>query len=166
MKSFLKTIITSILTVEARLVLWKYKPKIVAVTGSVGKTSTKDAIYTILKHHGIVRKSQKSFNSEIGIPLTILNCDNGWSNPFIWSKNIIEGLLLLLLPNKYPEILVLEVGADRPGDIKKVSQWLKPDVVVFTAIGKTPVHVEYFSSTDELVSEKANLVRALKPDGV
>ena len=66
MKSIFKFIVTYILTIEAKLVLWKYKPKIVAVTGSVGKTSTKDAIYTVLKHHKKVRRSQKSFNSEIG----------------------------------------------------------------------------------------------------
>ncbi len=165
MKSFLKSVIQSVLILEARLVLAKYKPKIVAITGSVGKTSTKDAIYTALKDKFNTRKSQKSFNSEIGIPLTILNCENGWANPFLWIRNFIEGFLLIIFRSKYPEILVLEIGADRPGDIRRVSKWIKPDVVVFTAIGKTPVHVEYFKDSDELVKEKSYLVSALKETG-
>ena len=165
MKSFLRSIIEKIIIFESKLVLAKYKPRIVAVTGSVGKTSTKDAIYTTLRQHFQTRKSEKSFNSEIGIPLTILGCENGWSNPIKWLKNIIEGILLVIFKTKYPELLVLEVGADRPGDIRRVSKWLKPDVVVFTAIGKTPVHVEYFKNVEELIREKSYLVEALKPSG-
>ena len=76
MKSIFKSFIVHILTFEAKLVLKKYKPKIVAITGSVGKTSTKDAIHTVLQHHKHARKSEKSFNSEIGIPLTILGLKN------------------------------------------------------------------------------------------
>ena len=49
----------------------------------------------------------------------------------------------------YPEWLVLEVGADRPGDIKKISEWLKPDVVVVTKFSQVPVHIEYFKSKEE-----------------
>jgi len=165
MKTIFKKIIVAIVTFESKMVLKKYKPKIVAITGSVGKTSTKDAIYEVLHNHFDVRKSQKSFNSEIGIPLTILNCENGWSNPFLWIKNILEGFLLVIFPSKYPEILVLEVGADRPGDIKQVSNWLKPDVVVFTMVGKTPVHVEFFKTTEDLIEEKAYIVKALKASG-
>ena len=57
----LKRIIVAILTIEARLVLLRYRPQIIAVTGSVGKTSTKDAIYTVVADDHFVRKSQKSF---------------------------------------------------------------------------------------------------------
>src|SRR5690348_5546092 len=92
MKQFFKKIVTSILILESKIILKKYKPKIVAVTGTVGKTGTKDAIYTVLKEALYVRKSQKSFNSEIGVPLTIIGCENGWSDPFIWLKNIFMGL--------------------------------------------------------------------------
>ena len=76
MKKIFKKIIVWILQIEARLVLKKYKPKIVAITGSVGKTSAKDAIYIALGSAFFVRKSEKSFNSEIGVPLTILGCQN------------------------------------------------------------------------------------------
>src|SRR3990172_13183455 len=122
MKEILKKILISILRWEARLVLKKYKPKIVAITGSVGKTSTKDAVYASLSKFFFVRKSEKSFNSEIGLPLTILGVSNGWDNPLIWLKNIIAGLELITTREKYPEWLILEIGADKPGDIKNVSK--------------------------------------------
>ena len=60
MKSFFKTVVVSIITWEARLVLKKYKPKIVAITGSVGKTSTKDAVHAMLSHFTFARKTKKS----------------------------------------------------------------------------------------------------------
>lgn len=165
MRSFLKKIISSILIWESKLILAKYKPKIVAVTGSVGKTSTKDAIAHVLSGSRAVRKSNKSYNSEIGIPLTIIGCENAWSNPFLWIKNIIEGLALIVFPNTYPEWLVLEVGADRPGDIKHMAAWLTPDVSVITRIGDIPVHVEFFASPAALAKEKSYLASAVKPSG-
>ncbi|MFA6338919.1 MAG: Mur ligase family protein [Candidatus Paceibacterota bacterium] len=165
MKKFFKETITYILQKEAKLVLRKYNPKIVAVTGSVGKTSTKDAIYTVLASAYHVRKSEKSFNSELGIPLTILGCDTGWGNPFIWLENIFHGLFLIVFTQKYPKWLILEVGADRPGDIKKVTNWLHPDIVVITRFGKVPVHVEFFNSREEVIREKSYLAHALKQKG-
>ena len=166
MKSILKKIIVYILTLEAKLVLKKYKPKIVAITGNIGKTSSKDTIYTVLASSFFVRKSEKSFNSEIGIPLTILGLPNGWNDIFAWLKNIIDGLKLIILKNHYPKWLVLEVGADRPGDIKSVSNWLKPDVVVMTHLPDVPVHVEFFNSVEDVIKEKSYLVKALKENGV
>ena len=145
--------------------LKKYKPKIIAVTGSVGKTSTKDAIYDVLSGSLLVRKSEKSYNSELGIPLTILGRKTGWTNPFAWAANIFEGLALMLLKNHYPKWLVLEIGADRPGDIKKITKWLSPDIVVVTRLGDIPAHVEFFGSPEALVEEKSHLVSALKKDG-
>jgi len=165
MKSIFKKIIVYILELEARFVIKKYKPKIIAITGSVGKTSTKDAIYTVLSPHISVRKSEKSFNSEIGVPLTILGCQNGWNDPVIWLQNIMHGLDLIFMKNSFPSCLVIEVGADRPGDIKRVSSWLKSDIVVFTRIGHTPVHVEFFPTKADLVREKSYLLDSLKNDG-
>ncbi len=165
-KEILKKILIYILELEAKYVLEKYKPKIIAVTGSVGKTSTKDSIYTIMSPYFFVRKSEKSFNSEIGVPLTVLGLQNGWNNPFIWFRNIVEGLELIFFKNNYPSCLILEVGADKPGDIKRITKWLHPDVTVITRIGSVPVHVEAFESRQDLINEKAYLVRALKPEGV
>ena len=172
MKNFFKNIIVTILTWEARLALKKYKPKIIAITGSVGKTSTKDAIWTVLAPHFHVRKSDKSFNGEIGLPLTILELPNGWNNPFIWLRNIIQGFFLVFTINyklstiNYPSWLILEIGADRPGDIEKVSRWLSPDVVVITRFAEVPVHIEFFKSREEIIKEKSFLVKALKEGGL
>jgi UDP-N-acetylmuramoyl-tripeptide--D-alanyl-D-alanine ligase len=165
MKSLLKHIIVATITWEAKMVLKKYKPKIIAVTGSVGKTSTKDTIFSVISPFVFARKSEKSFNSDIGVPLTVLGCPNGWGNPLLWIKNILEGLVLIVLPNHYPKWLVLEIGADGPGDIKKVTMWVKPDITVATRLSKVPVHVEFFPSPEDVFEEKGYLVRALKLDG-
>jgi UDP-N-acetylmuramoyl-tripeptide--D-alanyl-D-alanine ligase len=166
MKFLIKKIIVFILILESRLIIKKYNPFIVAVTGSVGKTSTKDAIYTILANNSYVRKSEKSFNSDLGIPLTILGCQNGWTNLSIWLQNIFHGLELILFKSKYPECLVLEVGADHPNDIKKVSKWLKTDIAVITKVSEIPVHVEFFPTPEAVLKEKLYLVDSLKKDGI
>ena len=165
MKNIFKKIIAKILEIEAATIIKKYKPKIIAVTGSVGKTSTKDAIYSVISKSFHVRKSEKSFNSDIGVPLTVLGCNNAWNNPIKWLQNIYKGLALILFRRSYPEWLVLEVGADRPGDIKQITRWLKPDVVVVTKFSKVPVHIEYFKDKNAVVLEKGFLVSALKHDG-
>lgn len=166
MKNILKKIIVLILELEARLVLKKYKPKIVAITGSVGKTTTKDAIFAVLNSAFFVRKSEKSFNSELGLPLTVLGCENAWNNPFLWFKNIFKGLGVIFLKNHYPKWLVLEVGADAPGDIERSAKILKPDIVVMTRFPTIPVHVEFFESPQVLISEKKKLAKYMKEDGI
>ena len=165
MKKMFKTILVALLTWEARAVLHLYKPKVIAITGTLGKTSTKDAIFATLEGQRHVRKSEKSFNSEIGVPLTILGFPNGWSNPFIWIANLARGLGLILLPNHYPKWLILEVGADKPGDIKRITKWLKVDVAVITGIPDTPVHIEQFESVDEVTREKEYLAKAVTSGG-
>lgn len=165
MKAIFKKVVAALLTFEAKLILRKYKPKVVAITGSVGKTSTKDAIYTVLAPHVYVRKSEKSFNSEIGIPLTILGRPNAWNNPLRWVENLLDGLVLILFRSEYPEWLVLEVGADRPRDISSVAKWLPIDIAVITRLPDVPVHVEFFDSPEEVIEEKASLLRGLKSDG-
>jgi UDP-N-acetylmuramoyl-tripeptide--D-alanyl-D-alanine ligase len=165
MRARLKSVVVSLVSAEARAVLAKHKPRIVAVTGSVGKTSTKDAIFSVLKDAYKTRKSDKSFNSEIGIPLTILGLPNAWRNLLGWIINIVRGALLLVTRAPYPAWLVLEVGADRPGDIKKVSEWLHPDVAVLTLLPDVPVHVEYFRSPEEVAREKLYLADAITHAG-
>ncbi len=166
MKQTLKKIIVYILTLEAKLVLKRYKPKIIAVTGNVGKTSTKDAIYTSLCDFISIRKNQKSFNSEIGVPLTILGLENAWGNPLKWAENILKGAWVYIWKQSYPEWLVLEIGADHPGDIESITKWITPDIVVVTRIPEVPVHVEYFKDGNSLVEEKAFLLKALRDDGI
>lgn len=167
MKKIFKKIVILVITWQARLILAKYKPKIIAITGSVGKTSTKDAVFTVLSKFKKVRKSEKSFNSEIGLPLTILGSPNGWDDPFIWFENILHGFYLILWKQKYPEYLVLEVGVGKPGDIKKnILPWLKPDVIIVTRFPDKPVHIEFFDSVEKIIEEKSSLVSMLKKDGI
>jgi UDP-N-acetylmuramyl pentapeptide synthase len=166
MKDFFKKTIITILTWEAKLVLRKYKPKIVGITGSVGKTSTKDAIYTALRPYVHVRRSEKSHNSELGVVLSILGLPNAWSNPVLWARNILAGFMLVLFKHTYPEWLVLEIGADKPGDISGIAQWLKPDAVVLTRFPDVPVHIEFFESKEHVIAEKKSLAEALKTEGL
>jgi UDP-N-acetylmuramoyl-tripeptide--D-alanyl-D-alanine ligase len=171
MKNILKQIVINLLELEAKAVLKKYKPKIVAITGTVGKTSTKDAIYTALSNFYFCRKSQKSNNSELGIPLSVLGLktadDSSVSIKSLigWGKNILDGLDILILPHHYPEWLILEIGTDRPGDIEAVTKWIKPDITVVTKLSKIPVHVEFFPSPQDVFVEKGKLVEATKPGG-
>ena len=141
MKDLFKNIVVSILTLEAQILLRRTKPTIIAVTGSVGKTSTKDAIFSVLKNYRKTRKSEKSFNSEIGVPLSVLGLPNAWNNPVLWMWNIIEGFFIACFSRDYPEVLVLETGVDRQGDMKRLTAWLKPDIAVITRLPDVPVHV-------------------------
>ncbi|OGF52442.1 hypothetical protein A3I27_03260 [Candidatus Giovannonibacteria bacterium RIFCSPLOWO2_02_FULL_43_11b] len=161
MREILKKIVVFVLTWEAWLILKKYKPKIVAVTGSVGKTSTKDAIAKVLEKKFRVRESKKSYNSELGVPLAIIGAESGWDSIYKWSVAFWRGIETIIKRENYPEILVLEIGADRPGDIKKIRTWVRPDVAVLTALAEIPVHVEFFSSPEEVFNEKAELVKGL-----
>jgi len=162
LKQILKSIIVFFITLEARLVLKKYKPKIVAVTGSVGKTSTKEAIAVVLENKFKIRKSQKSYNSEIGVPLVVLGCESGWRSPFLWLSNITKGLKLVLFKKDYPEWLILELGVERPKDIERLVSWIKPDIAVVTALAELPTHVEFFIGPQALIKEKAKLLSSLE----
>jgi UDP-N-acetylmuramoyl-tripeptide--D-alanyl-D-alanine ligase len=163
-KQILKKIVIHIITLEAKLVLKKFRPQVIAVTGSVGKTSTKDAVFSSLSKHIHIRKNQKSFNSEIGVPLTILGLDNGYSDFSKWFLNIVEGALAVF-KKEYPEILVLEFGVDRPGDMQGLVNWIPIDIAIFTVFPNVPVHVEYFNSPKEVIEEKKKMLKGVKENG-
>jgi UDP-N-acetylmuramoyl-tripeptide--D-alanyl-D-alanine ligase len=165
MKDLIKPFILTIITWEAKLTIAKHKPFIIGVTGNLGKTSTKDAIYAVMRDHFHVRRSEKSMNSEFGVPLTILGEKSGWGSPLKWFFVIIRGLFVPFT-KEYPTHLVLEIGADRPGDIQSIASWIKPDIVVVTQFGEVPVHIEFFPDRDAVVQEKGYLVKALKHSGL
>jgi hypothetical protein len=97
---------------------------VVGITGNLGKTTTKDYIFTVLKEGGIdVRATQKSFNSEFGVPLTILGEDNPWDNVLGWLKIIFKHFFLNLFNEKYPKVLVLEAGQTRLWISGKSPKW-------------------------------------------
>lgn len=166
MKQAFKKIVLWCLHKESAYLLRKHNPTIIALTGSVGKTTTKDALYTVLRSKLHIRKNQKSFNSEIGVPLTILGLPNAWNNPFKWILNIVRGGLRMISKKPYPTHLILEIGVERPGDIDVLTKWITPDVVVLTALPQIPVHVESFEDKEAVWREKRQLVNACKKGGV
>lgn len=161
MKTLLRSLVASFLAVLARSIVKKYQPTIVMVTGSVGKTSTKDAVAAALSERYFLRASEKSYNSEFGVPLTIIGARNPWENATAWLKVIQEALTLILLPNHYPKLLVLEVGADRPGDLAKILAIATPDAVVVTRLPEVPVHVEAYAGPQAVREEEFRPAYAL-----
>ena len=142
----------------------KYQPEIVAITGSVGKTSTKEAIYTVLASSFNVRTNIKNYNNEIGIPLTIINAKAAGKSLIGWVVVFAKAIGLLIKTDKnYPKILVLEMGADHPGDIKYLTGFLPIKVGVITAVA--PVHLEFFKTLEEVAKEKGSLIKALPKSG-
>lgn len=161
---FIKHLITKMLVLEAKTVIARHHPKIIGITGSSGKSSTKEAVASVLSQKFKVRKSIKSYNSELGLTLAVLGLKTAWSNPISWLKNIYEGLLVIFRKD-FPEILVLEMGVDRPKDLEKLLKIVRPDIGIVTAIGEVPVHVEFFSGPEEIAREKAKLIKMLPADG-
>ncbi len=164
MKKILKTIVANTLALVAGMVVRRYHPQVVMVSGSVGKTSTKDAVAVVLTTRFLVRSSEKSFNSEFGVPFTILGVKNPWGNPLAWVSIVKKSLALLLLPNHYPNMLVLEVGADRPGDLARILRIATPDAVVVTRLPEIPVHVEAYSSPEAVREEEFSPAYALNAE--
>ncbi len=167
----------------ARLTIWRFRPGIVGVTGNVGKTSTKLAIAAVLSSDRKVRWSKGNLNNDFGLPLTILGewpeeqlklvsratpaGEKRMDKALFWLRVIFTSLKRVLYGKRaeYPEILVLEYGADRPGDIKYLLSIARPNVSVVTAVGEVPVHVEFFAGPAELAREKARLIECLPVAG-
>ncbi|MCR4274468.1 MAG: UDP-N-acetylmuramoyl-tripeptide--D-alanyl-D-alanine ligase [Candidatus Campbellbacteria bacterium] len=164
-KSFFKKIVVILLTLEARIILAKYAPYIVGITGSVGKTSTKDAVASVATLFGSVRASEKSYNSELGIPLTVLGCETAWGSASGWLQVFFHGIGLIIFSKPYPKWLVLEMGVDHPGDMKRSVSWVRLDSAIITHVGVTPVHVEFFSSPQEVFEEKKKIIDGLCQKG-
>ena len=170
MNNLVKKIIIWKLEILARMYLWRFKPMIIAITGNVGKTSTKEAITAVLSGKKRVRSGKGNLNNEFGVPLAIIGgfsdeyYEEG-SSAWFWLKVFIVGCWSLVVSRNYPEGLILEYGADKPGDIKKLVKKFKPHIGIVTAVGEVPVHVEFFSGPEALAKEKSKLVEALDSTG-
>ncbi len=166
MKDAMLKILAFILKKEAKLIILKYKPTIVGVTGSVGKTSTKTAVASVLKGERNVRTASKNFNNEFGLPVTIIGDFDDVEGGSFWIKVLLRGVSQLIMKKTdYPEILVLEYGIDRPGDMDYLLDVARPDVGIITAIGEVPVHVEFFEGPHGVVKEKSKLIARLPSTG-
>lgn len=161
----MKSIAIRFVSSLARAVLRKYAPVIVGVTGSVGKTSTKEAISIVLQTKERVRRSVKSFNNELGVPLTIIGADAPGRSLARWLGVVFRayGLLLRHSP-AYPNVCVLEYGADHPGDVARLLKLAPCTIGVLTAVGHT--HTEFFGSIEKVLEEKGKLIRSLPEGGV
>lgn len=165
----MRKILQKILRILAKIALKKYKPIVIAITGSVGKTSTKEAIYAVFKNHfgeKRVRKNEKNYNNEIGVPLTIFNLETGGNSILKWIPKFIKIFWMIIFKIEYPDFLVLEMGADKPKDIEYLLNFVEHRVGVITAIGEIPVHVEFFESPEKVVEEKRKIITKLDKNGV
>jgi UDP-N-acetylmuramoyl-tripeptide--D-alanyl-D-alanine ligase len=125
------------LAIAWRRTLGESGAKVIGVTGSTGKTSTKDLLRAVLKPHRSVVASRANFNTEIGLPLELLAAPAG------------------------TEVIVLEMGMRGAGQIAELAQIAKPDVGVIVSIG--PVHVEMLGSVEAVAAAKAELIASLEP---
>ena len=165
---FLKKILIKILEILAEGILQKQKQYIIVVSGSLGKTSTKEAAWQVLRKNFNIRKNQGNYNNEIGIPLTIL------SDKILHRKSISEWLrillfalpLLFLKSQNYPQMLILEIAAQKPGDLKYLMDILSRGRIrafVLTAI--QPCHLEFFGTMDAILKEKIVPIFYIPQDG-
>jgi len=148
----------------AQAVIRKYRPLVIAITGSVGKTSTKEAIYTVLASNGSVRKTVKNYNNELGVPLTVFDVDAPGKNPLAWLHLFARGFSLLMSDKQYPKVLILELGADRVGDIEYLTKLTEPHIGILTSIGAS--HLAKFGSLENIVKEKTTIISCLRSDGI
>ncbi len=161
----IKRTLERMLGVAARAIVQKYKPKIVAITGSVGKTTTKTAIAAVLSQRFRVGWSAKNFNNELGVPLTILQRDAPGRSPVAWIKLFFRAVALLVGTDPlFPQIFVIEMGADHPGDIAYLLTIAPADVGVLTSV--SAAHTEFFKSLDGVLAEKKLVVTQLAPHGI
>ena len=153
-------ILQLILRFFAKKVLKKYKPQIIGITGSVGKTSAKEAVFAIISKKFRVRRNIKNYNNELGLPLTILGKESGSRNIIKWLFVFIRAFRLLLIDNvNYPEVLILEMAADRPGDINYLTKIAKPNIAIITAIGSS--HIQFFGTIENIIKEKSSILKPL-----
>lgn len=160
----MRKIIQLKLKILAKAILSKYKPEIIGITGSVGKTGVKEAVYAVLKTKYKIRRSIKNYNNEIGVPLTIIGAEAKEKSIFGWVGVGFKALKLILFKdNNYPKILIIEMGVDRPGDMKYLLSIVRPKIGIITGIGES--HLEFFGSVDEIKKEKELLVQQLPESG-
>ncbi|MBI2263467.1 hypothetical protein HYU72_02400 [Candidatus Berkelbacteria bacterium] len=170
MKKKILKLIQIFLALFARMVLWLKRPIIIGITGSVGKTSTKEAIFALLKGKfgDEVWKSWGNLNTEIGLPLAVLGLKQKrelrpWQLIYLfpWAK---WRTLSFLFGRHYPLYLVLEYAADKKGDLDYLVKIARPDYVIVTNVG--PAHLKEFKNLAGVYAEKVKLVKALLPSGV
>ncbi len=157
-----RPLVTSILEAKARKLIKTYNPKIVAVVGSVGKTSTKLAIATVLGERYKVLAHYGSYNVPVAVPMAMFDMQIPLDirNPLSWMR-IISEMDKIIYSGKYPyNVLVLELGTDHPGEIDYFRRYLSPDIAVVTAV--SPEHMEGFGNIEEVAKEELMIAHYAK----
>lgn len=127
--------------------------KLIVVTGSVGKTSTKTALATVLSRRYRVHMHEGNHNTELSVPLAILNVPfpenvRSFSQ---WRQAVKAARARTLMPTDV-DIIIQELGADQPGDIASFGRYLQPYAAVVTAV--TPEHMEFFKTIEAVAFEE------------
>ncbi|MBU0624972.1 UDP-N-acetylmuramoyl-tripeptide--D-alanyl-D-alanine ligase [Patescibacteria group bacterium] len=150
---------------QAKRLLARKKPVIIGITGSVGKSAAKNCIGAILGGSFNLRISPKNYNTEFGLPLTVLGLKATGRSAMGWLNNLIRGWWRSNFGGRnYPDTLVLEMATDHPGDISKLVAIAPPNIGVVTTIGES--HLEFFGSVAAIAAEKSRLAEAVPATGV
>lgn len=148
----------------AKIVLRTRKPIVVGITGSVGKSSAKEAIALVLSQNYQTRFSPGNYNNEFGLPAAILGIENPGRSIARWVGAYMHTALIAVRLESYPEVLVLEMGVDHPGDMDYLLGIVRPDVAVLTRIAES--HLTNFENLAQIAKEKGKLIAALSEEGI
>lgn len=163
-KQLLKKVVEKKLQVLVAIKLARTRPTIIGITGSFGKTTTKEAIYEVLKTSFRTYRNPKSLNTEIGLLLAVLEQPSGFSSPVKWARVLAGAFYNAFAGRKY-DFLILEYGADKPGDIKHLVSLVKPDIGIITHIANVHHGEGQFKNIEEVLNEKKKLVTCLDQNG-
>lgn len=154
MKKFFKSIVVHFLTKQVKLLRKKNNFKVVAVVGSIGKTSTKLAIAQSLNLNLRIRYQQGNYNDIVSVPLIFFGQDMpSLMNPFAWIGVLLRNRKQI---KNYPyDVVVLELGTDGPGQIQAFSRYGNLDMVVITSIA--PEHMENFLDLNAVATEEMSV---------
>ena len=167
MKNLIKNLVFKVLVFLAKTRLKRMKNyKVIGITGSMGKTSAKDAIAHVLSSQFSVIATKKSYNSEFGVPLTILQADAGFSSAILWIKTLAKCIRSAFFSNTEVDFFVLEMGVDKKGDMDQLLSIVKPDIGVFLSVKPAHLAEGQFSNIDEIFEEKSKLIRHIKKGGI
>lgn len=159
MRSFLE----KILAFFARSIVQKYHPTIIGITGSVGKTSTRAAVFAVVSKKYRAYTPPKNLNDKLGLPLGIIGMDSPGRRLGGWVRVLARAISLVVFQRAYPEVLVLEYGIDRVGEMDDLLAIAVPDVGILTSIGLS--HYEFFEDVETIAQEKGRLVEAVSAQG-
>lgn len=175
MKSALAGLILRYVLVPLAVQIYrKYRPMVVAITGSVGKTTTKETVYAVLSQYFDVAKTPDAANTAWSITATLISpyfalfAQNRDGKSVMYPQYmlmaVLVGLWRFFLPTRYPRTLVLELGVDRPGDMEFFNGLMQYDIAVVTKVGGA--HLENFGDYPRLFAEKTAIYKGLKPTGL